>query len=53
MKWQEDITSNEELRNLHSLPHAIRVIRSRKMRWSGYVARIGEKEECIKDIGRK
>jgi hypothetical protein len=32
---------NEELHNLYSCPSIIRVIKSRKMRWAGHVARIG------------
>jgi hypothetical protein len=32
---------NEELHNLYSSPSIIRVIKSRKMRWSGHVARKG------------
>jgi hypothetical protein len=34
---------NEELRKLYSLPRIIRMIKSRRMRWEGYVAQIGEK----------
>jgi hypothetical protein len=34
---------NEELRDLHSSPSIIRIIRSRRMRWVGHVARTGEK----------
>ena len=33
---------NEELRDLYSLPNIVRVIKSRRMRWVGHVARIGE-----------
>ena len=33
---------NEELRGLYSLPNIVRVIKSRKMRWAGNVARMGE-----------
>jgi ubiquitin C-terminal hydrolase len=33
---------NEELRDLYSLPNIIRIM-SRRMRWAGHVARIGEK----------
>jgi hypothetical protein len=35
--------NNEELHNLHSSPSTIRMIKSRKMRWMGRVARIWEK----------
>ena len=33
---------NEELRNLYSLPNIVRVVKSRRMRWAGHVARMGE-----------
>jgi hypothetical protein len=33
---------NEELRNLYSLPSIIRIIKSRRIRWTGHVARMGE-----------
>ena len=33
---------NEELRDLYSLPNNVRVVKSRRMRWAGYVARMGE-----------
>jgi hypothetical protein len=33
---------NEELHNLYSSPNIIRIIKSRRMRWEGHVARMGE-----------
>ena len=33
---------NEELSDLYSSPNIVRVIKSRRMRWAGYVARMGE-----------
>jgi hypothetical protein len=33
---------NEELNDLYSSPNIVRVIKSRKMRWAGHVARKGE-----------
>jgi len=33
---------NEELRNLYSLPNIVRVVKSRRMRWAGHVAHMGE-----------
>jgi hypothetical protein len=44
---------NEELHNLYSSPSVIRIIKSRRMRWLGHVALIGEEDECIQDIGGK
>jgi hypothetical protein len=34
---------NEELHNLYSLPNIIRMIKSRRIRWAGHVARVEEK----------
>ena len=33
---------NEELSDLYSLPNIVRVIKSRRMRWAGHVARMAE-----------
>jgi hypothetical protein len=33
---------NEELNELYSLPSIVRVVKSRRMRWAGHVARAGE-----------
>ena len=33
---------NEELRDLYSFPKIVRVVKSRRMRWAGHVARMGE-----------
>jgi len=33
---------NEELKDLYFLPNIERVVKSRRMRWAGHVARIGE-----------
>jgi hypothetical protein len=32
----------EELRDLYSLPNIVRVVKPRRMRWEGHVARMGE-----------
>jgi len=40
-EWRE--LHNEELNDLYSLPNIVRVIKSRRMRWAGHVARIGER----------
>jgi hypothetical protein len=39
---------NEELRNLYSSPSITRIIKSRRMRWAGHVARKGEKRNAYK-----
>jgi hypothetical protein len=33
---------NEELNDLYSLPNMVRMVKSRRMRWAGHVARMGE-----------
>jgi hypothetical protein len=33
---------NEELNDLYSLPNIVRVVKSKRMRWVGHVARLGE-----------
>jgi hypothetical protein len=43
--------TNEELNDLYSSPNIIRVIKSRRMRWAGHVARLGKGEKCIQDFG--
>jgi hypothetical protein len=42
---------NEELYDLYSSPNIIRVIKSRRMRWAGHVARMVEGERCIQGFG--
>jgi hypothetical protein len=39
---------NEELHNLYSSPSIIRKIKSRRMRWPGHVARMGEKRNAYR-----
>jgi hypothetical protein len=39
---------NEEHHNLYSSPSIIKIIKSRKMRWEGHVARIGEKRNVYR-----
>jgi hypothetical protein len=38
---------NDELHNLHSLPSIIRTNMSRKVRWAGHVACVGEKRNAF------
>jgi hypothetical protein len=44
---------NEELHSLYSLPNIIRVIKSRRMRWVGHVAQMGEKRNEYRILGGK
>jgi hypothetical protein len=37
----------DELRSLYSSPNIVRVIKSRRMRWVGHVARTGEGRRCL------
>jgi hypothetical protein len=39
---------NEELHNLYSTPNTIRVIKTRRMRWAGHVARMREKRNACR-----
>jgi hypothetical protein len=40
-EWRRE--HNEELNDLYSSPNIIQVIKLRRMRWAGHVARMGEK----------
>jgi len=42
---------NEELNDLYSLPNIVRVVKSRRMRWAGHVARIGAGERGVQGSG--
>jgi hypothetical protein len=44
--WRE--LHNEELHNLYSSPNINRMIKSRRMRWAGHVARIGEERNAYR-----
>jgi hypothetical protein len=44
---------NEELRILYSSPNIIRHIKSRRMRWAGHVARVGEQRKVYRVLVRK
>jgi len=44
---------NEELSYLYSLPNVLQVVKSRRMRWAGHVARMGEGEGVHRVLVRK
>jgi hypothetical protein len=48
-KWKN--LHNEELHILYSSPSIVRQIKSRRIRWAGHVARMGEKR--VQDFGGK
>jgi hypothetical protein len=39
---------NEELHHFNSLPSIIRIIKSRRMRWAGHVAQMGEERNVYR-----
>jgi hypothetical protein len=46
--WPNPKMHNEELHNLYSSPNIIRQMKSRRMRWARYVARMGEERKVYK-----
>ena len=42
---------NEEINDLFCSPNIVRVIKSRRMRWAGYVARMGERRGVYRVLG--
>jgi hypothetical protein len=46
VEWRK--LQNEELHNLYSSPDIIRQVKSRRMRWAGHVARMGEETKVYK-----
>ena len=47
-KWRK--LRNEELNDLYFLPSIVRVVKSRRMRWAGHVARLGGVERCAQGL---
>jgi hypothetical protein len=45
-RWRK--LHNKELHNLYSSPNIIRIIKSRRMRWAGHVAWMGEKRNMYR-----
>jgi len=50
-EWRE--LHSEELNDLYSSPSIVRVIKSRRMRWAGHVARMGEKRGVYRALVEK
>jgi len=48
-EWRK--LQNEELNDLYSSPNIVRVIKSRRIRWAGHVARMGGEEMRIQGFG--
>jgi hypothetical protein len=54
--WGDEVTRewrrlhNKELYALYSSPNIIRVIKSRRLRWAGHVARMGERRGAYKAL---
>jgi hypothetical protein len=42
---------NKELYALYSSPNIMPVIKSRKLRWAGHVARMGERRRAYRQLG--
>jgi hypothetical protein len=47
-RWRK--SHNEELRDLYSSPSIIRIIKSRRMRWAGHVAKMKEKRNAYRSL---
>jgi hypothetical protein len=47
VEWRK--LHNKELHDLNSSPSIIRIIKSRRMRWAGHVARMGENRGTLID----
>jgi len=57
--WRDEVTGewrrlhNEELSDLYCSPNIVRVIKSRRMRWAGHVARMGEERGVYRVLEEK
>jgi hypothetical protein len=44
---------NDELRDLYSSPSIIRIVKSKRMRWTGHVARMGKERNAYRENQRE
>jgi hypothetical protein len=44
---------NDELHNLYSSPNIIRMIKSRRVKWAGHVARMGQTRNAYRIYARE
>ena len=51
MEWRR--LHNEELHSLYRSPHIVKVIKSRRLRWAGHVARMEEGRRSFKILTGK
>jgi hypothetical protein len=47
-EWRE--LHNEEVNDLYCSPNIVRVIKSRRMRWAGHVARMGKRRGVYRGL---
>jgi hypothetical protein len=50
-EWK--IFDSEELHDLYSSPNTIWVLKLRRMRWAGHMARMGESRGCVRGFGEE
>jgi len=53
VKWEWRKLHNEELNDLYCSPSIFQVIKSRRMRWTGHVARMGERKGVYRVLVEK
>jgi len=51
--WEWRKLHNEEPNDLYCSSNIVRVIKLKRMRWAGHVARKGGEERCIRGFGRE
>ena len=52
-EYRVELLNNEEHHNLYSSPNIVRVIKSRRLRWVGHIARMGKGRSTIKILTSK